>query len=567
MSSSAARQLKRLDALKGRYGGDAGPSKIAVLRDLERRRLARPRDVLTLHEALCFLRAYPDSPEVLDVVERMLDGFARRGDLARFRRQLADTGIAGTTIYYRFYWITARWLARRWPRNLSLDWAEIDDPERIERLLPLLAAYFESLALDALDFPPREWLRRLAGPHETDASFLIRRFDRLRADPALTEALFEDVDVPIVLSPGPDTPSRTRAKYRSAAVVFQTRPLARDRPSLHDEARRPPLAVRPLALNEARSAIDLAREAMVTRGRDLDAFAHADERDVRMVECGNGLQFVCYGTLPARRLVLEAVYGFLTLKNGVPIGYVLASALLGSSEVAFNVFETYRGTEAGSVFGRVIAMVRHLFGSDAFAIDPYQLGYGNEEGLSSGAWWFYYKLGFRSHDPRVRRLLRSELGRMRAKPGHRSSARVLERLANDYLYFFLGRPRRGVLGRFSPGRLGLRLSRLVAERFGADREKAARECAREAAARAGLRSLRSFTRDERTAWERWSPLILCLPDVERWSATHRRSLVEVVRAKGGRRESDFVRLFDRHRPLRDALLRIAAESDADRRSE
>ena len=37
----------------------------------------------------------------------------------------------------------------------------------------------------------------------------------------------------------------------------------------------------------------------------------------------------------------------------------------------------------------------------------------------------------------------------------------------------------------------------------------------------------------------------------------RRALARVVRAKGGRRESDFVRLFDRHRPLQRAILKLA----------
>ena len=35
----------------------------------------------------------------------------------------------------------------------------------------------------------------------------------------------------------------------------------------------------------------------------------------------------------------------LTLKNGVPIGYVLISAINASSEIAYNVFETWRGGE------------------------------------------------------------------------------------------------------------------------------------------------------------------------------------------------------------------------------
>jgi hypothetical protein len=67
---------------------------------------------------------------------------------------------------------------------------------------------------------------------------------------------------------------------------------------------------------------------------------------------------------------------------------------------------------------------------------------------------------------------------------------------------------------------------------------------------------------ERQAWSRWSPLLLVLPGVADWSAGEKRALVEVVRAKGGRRESDFVLRFDRHRRLREALRRLAAREDA-----
>ena len=77
----------------------------------------------------------------------------------------------------------------------------------------------------------------------------------------------------------------------------------------------------------------------------------------------------------------------------------------------------------------------------------------------------------------------------------------------------------------------------------------------------GVRSMRGFSRGERMAWERWSPLILILPGVKRWSRQNKRELVRVVRAKGGRRELDFVRLFDRHRPLRRAVLKLCEEID------
>ena len=54
----------------------------------------------------------------------------------------------------------------------------------------------------------------------------------------------------------------------------------------------------------------------------------------------------------------------------------------------------------------------HLFGAKVFAVEPYQLGHENQEGLDSGAWWFYQKLGFRARDPEVVALMDDELERL-----------------------------------------------------------------------------------------------------------------------------------------------------------
>jgi hypothetical protein len=252
----------------------------------------------------------------------------------------------------------------------------------------------------------------------------------------------------------------------------------------------------------------------------------------------------------------------LTLKNGVPIGYVLASGLFGSSEVMYNVFETFRGGESARIYGRVLSMARMLFGADTFAIDPFQLGHANPEGQKSGAFWFYYKLGFRPAAPKALALVRKELERLEAHPGERSGPRTLHRLAADYVFLHAGKPRADVLGRLSLGNIGLRISRLLAARAGAERERAVRACARDAARMLDVRSFSAWSAGERLAWERWSPLMLALGNVERWPVSDRRALIAVVKAKGGRRESDFVRLFDRHRRLRRGVLGLAAAGTA-----
>lgn len=560
MNGSPTGWLRELERRKSEFGFGNAEAKRTLLTDLDRARFSSANAVLRLHEVLCFLSAYPDDAAVLAIVRRMLARFSKRRDLARHRSALADSGIAGTDIFFRFFQPTAAWLAREHASSLRIDWPEFDERDRLERMLSLLVPYAETPGLDDELFDARGWLERMKGPQETNAAFLVRRFSALDVDEFVRERMFEELDVPFRLVASADSPSRTHARHPSAPVAFQTRPLRRERPDIAREIARPPRAIRPVSMREGRALVRLAREAMITRGRDLDAFAQGDPRDVRLVDCGDGLQFACIGVRPERRLVLESVYGFLTLKNGVPIGYVLASALFNSCEVAYNVFETFRGGEAGHVYGRVLAMLRALFDADTFTIYPYQLGHENEEGLKSGAFWFYHKLGFRPRDRDVRRVLKSELAAMRHDPRHRSDRATLQLLARENVFWSTARARDDVIGVFPLGSIGLAITDSLARRFGADRELGVRTCADEAGALLYERAWHSLSHGERLAWERWSPLVLELPGIRRWPRSERRALARVVRAKGGRRESDFVRLFDAHRRLRAALRELAAKT-------
>src|SRR5437879_12662485 len=63
--------LRRLQRLKAEYGPGRARPKLELLSALERRALPYAREVLRLHETLCFLRAYPDDATILARVGRM----------------------------------------------------------------------------------------------------------------------------------------------------------------------------------------------------------------------------------------------------------------------------------------------------------------------------------------------------------------------------------------------------------------------------------------------------------------------------------------------------------------
>ena len=548
---SAATLLARLEATRLDFGPGWSEGKIVLLRQLGRARLNTVAQVLRLHEHVCFMRAHPDDADVLREAEKVLAGFGRREDLRRYRQRLADSGIGGTDIHYPFFWPTARWLAAHWPTRLSIDWDEVGDTELLAASLPLVVGPLEANWLRVHKPPPREALATLSGKEATDATFLVRKVETMPGDDFTREAFYESLALPLVLRAGSDTPSRTHARYAPARVHFSASPPPRGRPELRGELERPPRSVRMVPRPEGERLIDLAREAMVTRGRDLDTFAYGDPADVRLVDDGGGLTWAMIGLIPERRPTLRTAYGYLTLRNGVPIGYAQSDTLWRCVDLAFNTFDTFRGDDSATIVARTMAMMRHVFGGRSFTLEPYQLGEGNDEGISSGAWWFYYKLGFRPRNPKIRTLVKAELARMKSNPRHRSSPAILARLATDYLYYEAP----GVKAPYWPrlAALGAEVARLGSTGKAASSVAAARD---DKAPRADLQLPRRVSTAARAAWVAWAPIVALIPGLKQWSDEEKHELVRIILAKSGRRDSDYLRLFDRHPRLGDALRQL-----------
>jgi hypothetical protein len=551
MARSALAELQRCHLA---YGADAARSQLSLLNDLSRTPLRSAAAVRRLHEVLCVLRAYPGDAKVLAKVVSMLARFASRADLMAHRDALADSGIAGTAIHYRFFAGQAQWLATRWPDRLQLDRNDAEAQARIARALPTLLTRNEAHALAELKLAGYVALDRLRGRHETDAVFLLRRIAALPGDGFTQEAFSDGVDASFVLRPGPDTPSRTLAHFAPVPVVLRTQAPSRVRPDLRHELARAPLAVRRLSRDDGQALVELARSAMVTRARSLEAFSYANPRDAWLVDDGDGLAFALIGVIPERRHALASFYGGLTLRNGVPIGYTQVDLLGRSAALSFNTFETFRGGEAAFTFARWLAALHHVFDADSFSIEPYQLGQDNDEAIESGAWWFYAKLGFVPRDAATRRLARVETSRIARRPGRRSSAATLRRLAERHLFFDLDPacPRPWV----PLGELGLLVGAWLSLRAGADRERAVQACSAELARLCGVTSWRAWTSPQREAWRRFAPIALWL-GAGRWRAEERNALVALVRAKAATGERGYLQAYLAHPRLDVAMKRMS----------
>lgn len=260
---------------------------------------------------------------------------------------------------------------------------------------------------------------------------------------------------------------------------------------------------------------------------------------------------VACGVVPGRRLPLRAGYGFLVARNGVPIGYGDAYALGERLDLAFNVFYAFRDGESAWAYARTVAFFRALLGTRVVAVDPYQIGSHNEEAVSSGAFWFYRKLGFRSCDPAVEALALREEAKNAGRPGRRSSPAVLRRLARAPVVLHGPGSAPGSWDRYRTEAAGLAVQRARAA-SGLSPEAFRREAARRVGRALGATGLAAGAAAT-PALHELATLLSLVPGLSHLPAHEKAAALDLLRGKLARSEAPSVRRLARGGRLVEAL--------------
>jgi hypothetical protein len=523
--------------------------------------------LIRFHEVLLVLRAFPPSAPVLRRSEQLLSTFWKR--VERLRKAGADmddfdplevSGIAGTTMRDALGFDLARWLVRRMPGKVEIAWDDFDDERAMGAVWPRFMPLLDEDALAEANIPWRRWLETAQGSKSTSPAWMIERFRALPLSDVEKARLYDSLRMPIRWQLEDSRISRTR-NWRSVRRVFyhQEPLLARKDVSLAEElARRPPELTR-LTLAQGQSVMDLIREVMLVRYRELYGTTLGDPRSVVRAAVGRGVSIYLWNLPAARRLPLRVYTAGLTLKNGVPINYIEAIGLFEWMEVGFNTFYTFRGGEVAWIFAQVLRCLCHMMGTTCVSMYPYQLGHNNEEAIESGAFWFYRKLGFRPGRADLLRLVEHEEDRIARDPKHKTPARTLRRIAEGHAFYELPGSEVGVWDDFSTRNLGLRSSHRMAAEFDGNLERF-----RSASAASLAKTLRARVpgNDDpsQASFQNFATISSLLPDLPSWSTSEKRSLLEIIRSKAGPDEMRYLHLLQGHGRMREALLKLGWKS-------
>lgn len=495
------------------------------------------------HSELCFQRAFPCSESSHRGAVDELTGFAAEinAQPAAVRHVLNDSGIAGTTINYRFSFDVALWLARKSRNSVCIDWSELDDPEPLDALLRYVLQPAEDEYFDSGYVSTKEWIDIAStGFDGTDFDWLMAQLQDKRCHDFYRQ-LFDAAELPLAWETG-------AGRYSKSRNVFQTRQTylrddgMRARPGqVKKEIARPLDKISRLSGKRGAEMLDVAIASLAARHRETYHFNFANAEEVYLADVGHGIAIAVFGLLPEHRFPLECTMGYLILSNGVPIGYGGSSVLFKQVNTGINIFDEYRGSEAAYLWVQVMRVYHALAGCTRYVANPYQLGSGNSEALRSGAFWFYYRLGYRPVDQTIRELARAEQAKIERASGYRSNLTTLKRLASCDMHLTLPAARQHDFfdEEWLSTSSGL-ATQVLGRASGKTRQAAANRVARQVAANLGVRSLRTWTREEKSGLRALAPFIAALGP-SNWTKSEQASARKLLRAKGSKRELNYAR--------------------------
>jgi hypothetical protein len=554
--------LTTLEAAKRQFDTESADRVLALLAQLAPQAFPDAPSLIRFHEALLFLRVYPHNPEVLERSEALLASFNDRvatqrasdADAEQFDSE-EDSGIAGSATDEVFSYDVLRRLLVRHPGKLRVIWDEYEEPSRMATTWPRFIPLLEEDSLVEANVPYAAWLDA-ARDDTGELQWLVQHFESLPVSLQERAELYDSLSIPVRWELENSPATRTRNRRPCTQIFYQHEPLLRRQDvSLAHELTQPEIPVEKLSRADGEPLLDMAREGMAVRHRELYAFTHGGADNVLAAHVGRGVEIFLCGLPAGRRLPWRAYHGFLVYKNGVQVGYGDLVSFFDRGEVAFNHYSTFREGESAWIYARLLRLLQQVFGISCFTVDPYQIGYHNDEAIQSGAFWFYRKLGFRPLRPELRRLVEKEEEKIRATPGYRTPARTLRRIASGHVVWELPGSSTGAWDNFNIRKLAHDALRLAAT--AGDLNQSVKRSAEALAAALGL-DYASRTAVEKTALANFGLLLAVTPGLQDWTTAETAALAEIIRAKVGPDEIAYVRHLQRHACLRSAVLKAGS---------
>jgi hypothetical protein len=399
----------------------------SFLRDAESAQFANYKLLIAFHDALLLLEAYPCSQDLyeravhlLRTFENLTKRFIRKNKSAV--EKLVNSGLKGTEAQGSFTFPLIQLLSGHSPESVYIH-SFGDEGKSLNDVLRHFLPKTEFETLDA-GYDTDELFNELFGK-QNQLQALVNSMCRSSVPESVRDALFDDLKMFAGIKFDGKIPERSVARGPERGIF------------IHSDIQRKPIPLdvvnrglpSPVILTkEQQSALQIQCASMLASlNRETDPVSLCADDGITLFELERGVSVALFSMKPGRRLPLDSYIGYVLFKNRVPHAYGGAWLFGNRALFGINIFEPFRGGESSLTILQLLRVYRQCYGISAFSVEPYQYGLDNPEGIESGAYWFYYKMGFRSDEAKLSDLAEKEVAKMQKKGTYRTSHATLRK--------------------------------------------------------------------------------------------------------------------------------------------
>jgi hypothetical protein len=540
----------QLKAICLQTGSGIDLQKTALLKHLSENPPQKPSEILIYHDCLLAMLAYPTNRKSFQLTCSVLNNLVViikkvfTGNNYRLQYALSGSGISGSIITGSFSFAIAKWLVHEFPGDVEME-SSLADAESVRLLFReiLPRTEYENIFASELNLLKRTQKLKGKSPG-TLLNWLIQHIDDLSIADRDKESIFHNLQIFISWRLSHPVFNRTMLRIDVTKIFYHKE--IKKKADINKVINRQLPGMSRLTEEKKSQLISTARAVLVFLHRETEPFTYADPEEITCFELERGLTVVLYGMSKERRLSIESYIGYLAFKNGIPVAYGGGWIFGHRCQFGINILPAFRGGESALVFYQLLRVYKQRFGVNRFVVKPYQFGKDNKEALESGAFWFYYRAGFRPENETLKKLASDEWSKISNNRQYRTPVALLKKFILSNLELEIAEK---TFPRYDAALLSIRITDFVNEQFQGKRNFACAECIKQTKKQLGIRFLSGWHEYQLKALKEWSLLAQALLNPGAWTGQQKKQFIELIKAKGGSVEMNFIQLLQQHQPF------------------
>ncbi|HNS12194.1 MAG TPA: hypothetical protein PKM97_06230 [Bacteroidia bacterium] len=529
------------------YNPENTPSKLNILNNISKRRLNSASMILRYQDIMLFLAAYPDTKNIYEHANNEIDRINRLSELRLYKAKqnkqvsFAGSGLASSYFIGSFSHAMCKWLLDNFPESISFH-SFGDSCNSTQEILGMFLLPAETALQENYGLSVKRWLEQ-AGANKKDTdplSWMLKTLGSQEIPGMLRDFIFDGLELYISFDIGKKNAQGLLRAPCGGTYYHRDGILKKiDLTTVINKNIGKPLT---LSKNQKSEYLRVARFALLHLSRETDPVSYCEEDGIEVYDLDRGFSIALYYLPPERRNPVDAYVGYMIFKNRIPCGYGGAWLFGNKAKIGLNIFPAFRGGESAFLFSQILRTYKKRFNLRYFEAEPYQIGLENPEGIKSGAFWFYYKLGFRPLQTDLYELARQENDKLRLDPKHRTPYEKLKTLAHSMMFLDTLNPKQKT-SQLIPDSINISkvITSLIHSNFEGDRMRALNYFKKELNRKCGISSSIFKKQNEKSIFNSLAPFLYVLIMESTINKKEKSALVRLIKSKAEKTEYNYLK--------------------------